>query len=122
MEIIILGVTVKHLKNNPVIGHNQYRFRRVKSCSMTLISFYDKVTHPVDQGKPVHVIFWDFSKTFNSVSHYILWEKVSRTQLSENIIQWVNNWLMGWTQRVTVNGVTPSWRPESLMEFFRALF
>lgn len=48
------------LKNNVVIGHSQNRFMGEPSCSINLISSYDNVTHLVDQGKPVNVIFFAF--------------------------------------------------------------
>jgi len=34
-----------------------------------LISFYDQVTHLVDEGKAVNVTCLDLSKTFDMVSH-----------------------------------------------------
>lgn len=48
MMIIILGGTEKHLKDNTVIRHSQH-IMRGKSCFSKLISFYAKVTHPVDK-------------------------------------------------------------------------
>ncbi|RMC21685.1 hypothetical protein DUI87_02553 [Hirundo rustica rustica] len=42
--------------------HSQHGFMRGKSSLTNFISFYDKVAHLVDQGKPVDVIFGDFSK------------------------------------------------------------
>ncbi|KAK4831271.1 hypothetical protein QYF61_016741 [Mycteria americana] len=111
MEKVILGVIEKHLRDNAVIGHSQHGFTRGKSCLTNLISFYDKVTHLVDQGKPVFVVGLDFSKAFDTVSHSILLDKMSSTQLNKSIIHWVNNWLMGRVQRVIVNGVTPGWWP-----------
>ncbi|TRZ07292.1 hypothetical protein HGM15179_019816, partial [Zosterops borbonicus] len=62
MERTILGVIEKHLKDNAVTDHSQHGFMRGKSSLTNFISFYDKVAHLVDQGKPVDVIFWDFSK------------------------------------------------------------
>lgn len=56
MAKIILGGTEKHLKDNTVISHSQHIFKRGKSCLSNPISFYDKVTHPADQGKPVDFI------------------------------------------------------------------
>lgn len=53
MEKIMLGVTEKQQMDNGVIGHNQHRVMRGRSCLTNLISFYDKVTHLVEQGKPV---------------------------------------------------------------------
>ena len=34
-----------------------------------LISFYDKVMRLVDEGKAVDVVYLDFSKAFDAVSH-----------------------------------------------------
>uniref|UniRef100_A0A8B9ZV34 Reverse transcriptase domain-containing protein n=1 Tax=Anas zonorhyncha TaxID=75864 RepID=A0A8B9ZV34_9AVES len=64
----------------------------------------------VDQGKPADVIFLDFSKAFDTVSHRILLDKMSTIQLNKNIIRWVSNWLTGRAQRVMVNGAASGWR------------
>ncbi|KAK4833058.1 hypothetical protein QYF61_027720 [Mycteria americana] len=93
MEKVILGVIEKHLRVNAVIGHSQHGFMKGKSCLTNLISFYDKVTHLADQGKPVDVGFLDFSKAFDTVSHSILLDKMSSVQLDKSIIRWVSNWL-----------------------------
>uniref|UniRef100_A0A8B9B7X6 Reverse transcriptase domain-containing protein n=1 Tax=Anser brachyrhynchus TaxID=132585 RepID=A0A8B9B7X6_9AVES len=82
---------------------------RGRSCLTNLISFYDKITHLVDQGKPADVIFLDFSKAFDMVSHRILLDKMSSIQLDKTIIRWVSNWLTGRAQRVVVNGATSGW-------------
>ncbi|KAJ7414954.1 RNA-directed DNA polymerase from mobile element jockey-like [Pitangus sulphuratus] len=68
MERIIVGRIETHLKGNTVIGHSQHGFRGRKSCLSSLISFYDKVTHLTDQGKPIDVIFLDFSKVFDTLT------------------------------------------------------
>ncbi|KAJ7399553.1 hypothetical protein BTVI_113901 [Pitangus sulphuratus] len=80
MEKIILEDIEKHLKDNAVTSHSQHSFLRGKSCLSNLVFLYDKVTHLADQGKPVNVIFWDFSKAFDPVFHRIL-DKMSITQL-----------------------------------------
>uniref|UniRef100_A0A8B9I876 Reverse transcriptase domain-containing protein n=1 Tax=Anser brachyrhynchus TaxID=132585 RepID=A0A8B9I876_9AVES len=112
MEKIILGITEAHLGDNAVTGPSQHGFMRGRSCLISfpnLISFYDKITHLVNQGKPADVIFLDFSKAFDTVSHRILLDKMSSIQLDKNIIRWVNNWLMGRAQKVVVNGSTSGW-------------
>lgn len=55
--------------------------------------------HLVDQGKPVNVIFLNFSKAFNIVFQSILMNKISSKQLDEIIMWWVSNWLMDWVGR-----------------------
>jgi len=122
---VILEVVEKHLRDNEVIGHSQHGLTRGKSCLINLISFYDKVTHLAEQGKPVNVVIWDFSKAFDTVSRSFLLDKMSSTQLEKSIIHWVGrkdlsekfeqvvnaNWLMSQAHRVIVNGVTSGWRP-----------
>lgn len=93
MEKIILGVSKKHRKDNVIIGHSHHGLMRRRSCLANLISFYDKIIHLVDQGKPVY-IFLKFSMAFSTVPHSILLDKMSSTQVDKNIMGWVNNRLI----------------------------
>lgn len=61
---IFLGDIEKHLKNKGIIRHSQNQFFKEKSCLSNLMSFYDKVTHLVGEGKEVNIIFLDSSKAF----------------------------------------------------------
>ena len=80
-----------------------------KSCLTNLISLYDQVTHLVDEGKPVDVVYLDFSKAFDTVSHSILLEKLAACGLDRYTLCWVKIWLDGQPQRVVVNRVKSSW-------------
>jgi len=82
MEKIILGTTERHLKDNAIIKHGQHVFTKGKSCSDNLVSFYDKVTCLVDEGKAVDVFLLDFSKGFDTVHHSILLDKLSSCGMS----------------------------------------
>ena len=109
MAKMVLEITEAHLGDKAVIGPSQHGFVKGRSCLTNLISFYDKITRMVDQGKPADVTFLDFSKAFDTVSHRILLDKMSSIQLNKNVIQWVSNWLTGRAQRVVVNGATCGW-------------
>ncbi|KAK4821629.1 hypothetical protein QYF61_026096, partial [Mycteria americana] len=65
----------------------------------------------VDEGKSVDVVYLDFSKAFDTVSHGILLEKLAAHGLDGCTLRWVKNWLDGRAQRVVVNGVYSGWRP-----------
>ncbi|GAB0207248.1 mitochondrial enolase superfamily member 1 [Grus japonensis] len=108
---IILGTVERHLKNNAIIRHSQHGFTKGKSCLTNLISFYDKVTCLVDEGKVVDVVFLNFSKAFDTVPHSILLDKLSNCGTSGFTVHWVKNWLNGRAQRVVVNGATSGSRP-----------
>ncbi|KAK4808459.1 hypothetical protein QYF61_005776 [Mycteria americana] len=111
MEQIILSAITQHVEDNQGIKPSQHRFRKGRSCLSNLISFYNKVTCLVDEGKAVDVVYLDFSKAFDTVSHSILLEKLAAHGLDGCTLCWVKNWLDGQAQRVVVNGVYSSWRP-----------
>ncbi|KAK4824706.1 hypothetical protein QYF61_017932 [Mycteria americana] len=111
VEQIILSAITRHVENNQGIKPSQHGFRKGRSCLTNLISFYNKVAHLIDEAKAVDVVYLDFSKAFDTVSHGILLEKLTAQGLDRCMLCWVKNWLDGRAQRVVVNGVYSSWRP-----------
>ncbi|KAK4820577.1 hypothetical protein QYF61_001817 [Mycteria americana] len=109
MEQIVLSAITQHVQDTQVIRPSQHGFMKGRSCLTNLISFYDKVTRLVDEGKAVDVVYVDYSKAFVTISHSILWEKVAAHGLDGHMLHWVKNWLGGWAQRVVVNGLYSSW-------------
>jgi len=108
MEQFILSALTRHVKDNQGIRPSQHGFMKGTSCLTNLISFYDQVTHLVDEGKAMDVIYLDFSKAFDTVPHSILLEKMAAHGLD---VHWIKNWLNGQAHRVVVNGVKSSWQP-----------
>ncbi|KAK4823276.1 hypothetical protein QYF61_000371 [Mycteria americana] len=111
MEQIILSAITWHVQDKQVMRPSQHGFMKGRSCLTNLISFYDKVTCLVDEGKAVDVVHLDFSKAFDTVSHSILLEKLAAHGLDGRTLCWVKSWLDDQAQRVVVNGVKSSWQP-----------
>jgi len=108
MEQIVLSVLTGHMKDNQGIRPSQYEFMKGRSCLTNLISCHDKVTHLMDEGKAVDVVYLVFSKALDTVSHSILLEKLAAYGLNRRTLCWVKNWLDGQGQRVVVNGIISS--------------
>ncbi|RMC21953.1 hypothetical protein DUI87_02824 [Hirundo rustica rustica] len=111
MEQFILSAITQHLQDGQGIRPSQHGFTKGRSCLTNLVSFYDQVTRLVDAGKAVDVVYLDFSKAFDTVSHSILLDKLAVHGLDRSTLRWVRNWLDGRAQRVMVNGAASSWRP-----------
>ncbi|KAK4807097.1 hypothetical protein QYF61_018438 [Mycteria americana] len=100
MEQLILGTISRHTKDEKIIRSSQHGFTKGKSCLTNLITFYDETTGLVDEGRAVDIVYLDFSKAFNTVSHKILIEKLLTYGLDEQT-------------RVVISGTKSSWRPET---------
>ena len=58
------------------------------------------MTRLVDEAKAVDVVYLDFSKAFDAVSHSIHLGKLAACGLDRYILLWVRNWLEGHAQQV----------------------
>jgi len=99
------------VKDNQGIRPSQNGFMKGTSCLAKPISFYDKVSHLVDEGKAADIIYLDFSKDFDTVLHSIFLKNLAAHGLDGCTLHWIKNWLTGQAQRVVVNGVKSSWWP-----------
>ncbi|CAM5085029.1 unnamed protein product [Eretmochelys imbricata] len=113
MEQVLKESILKHLHERKVIRNSQHGFTKGRSCLTNLIAFYDEITGSVDEGKAVDVLFLDFSKAFDTVSHSILVSKLRKYGLDECTIRWVESWLDCRAQPVVINGSMSSWQPVS---------
>ena len=111
MEQIVLREITRHMQDNQGIRPSQHGFTKGRSCLTNLITFYDWVTTLVNKGKAVDVVYLDFSKAFDTVSHSILLGKLAARGLDRYTLLWIRSWLEGHAQLVVFNGVKSRWLP-----------
>jgi len=68
----------------------------------------DDLLRAMDSRHQVDLIMWDFSKTFDTVSHNKLLLKFARYGIQSCTHQWITTWLTSRHQRVVVEGATSS--------------
>ena len=95
MKQTVLKEITRHVWDNQGLRPSQHGFIKGRSCSTNLISFTDLVTRLVDEGKAVDVVYLDFSKAFDTVSHSTLLQKLAAHGLDRYTLGWVRNWLEG---------------------------
>ena len=61
-----LNPIVNHLNTHTFLLKSQHGFTKGKSCLTSLLSFLEDVTKAIDEGKPLDVIYLDFSKAFDN--------------------------------------------------------
>ena len=99
----------KHLSLHNIILDSQHGFReRLSTVTQLLTSVHDWAT-TLEQRGQVDVILLDFSKAFDKVSHLHLSAKLDFYGIRGSILRWIDAFLSGRQQAVSVNGKHSSW-------------
>ena len=108
LESIIKNDVLQYLMSNNMISDQQQGFLPKRGTVTQLLKTLNDWTLSHDQKQPLNVIYTDFAKAFDRVSHKKLSETLSSYGLGGNILNWINEFLTGRTQRVEIEGVLSS--------------
>ena len=82
----------------------QHGFMHGRSTVTQLLDVYNYVNTRLDSGSQIDLIFLDFSKAFDSISHKLLIFKLRKFGISGKILKWMSNYLLDRLQCVAVEG------------------
>ena len=61
--------------------------------------FFLQMTSLVDEGRAGSVVYFGFTKAFNTVSHSILTDKLMKYNLNKWAVRWTEDWQNRWAER-----------------------
>ena len=93
----------------PFLTDWQRSFVKGRSCTTQLVLTHHQWKKALDDGLQVDVVFLDFAKAFDRVSHVILLEKLCNSGISGSLLNWCKDYLTEREQRVVVEGQNSTW-------------
>ena len=94
MESIIKDHILNHLSINNLLSPYQFGFIPGRSCSTQLLLILDYLTHHLDNGYSIDVIYLDFQKAFDTVLHQRLLQKLTSFGIHGNVLKWIENFYL----------------------------
>ena len=104
MERLVVHHSSEFLESNGLLSVNQFGFRAGRSTEDQLLLFYTSIAKWVDKGFVVDVVFMDFSKAFDLVSHSLLISKLRLLGFDNALVNWIESFLADRTMSVTISG------------------
>lgn len=84
-----------------------------RSTETNLCEFTQLVSDSMDQGFQMDVVYTDYSKAFDKISHSLLIRKLSEYGIHGDLLRWLESYLRSRSQAVTIKGYCSSFVPIS---------
>ena len=94
-----------HVETNNLSTNCQWGYKKGISTEILLLKMIEDWKIAIDNGKVVGVIFLDFRKAFDVVSHPVLMEKTEKTGIRGALYNWILDYLTNRCQYTDVNGL-----------------
>ena len=103
MEHIIFHHIMSYFTSHSLSNPLQHGFRPNHSCQTQLMDFVDEIQQSMNARQQTDLVFIDFSKAFDTVSHRRLLNKLKFYGIRGPLLQWISSWLTKRQQRVLVD-------------------
>lgn len=106
LESIISPVIQNHCKH--FFTEHQHGFLQARSTVTNLVCFENFLSENIDSHNQADVIYTDFCKAFDKVSHNVLLSKLKSIGFSGSMLHWMESYLKNRKFYVVVNGYESS--------------
>ena len=93
MERVLASALWDYIEENNLISEEQFGFRAEHSTVDQLLLTYEEVTKLYDAGSIIDLIFFDYSKAFDRVSHPIILAKLQCLGITGDMLNWIRSFL-----------------------------
>jgi len=104
MEHVIAGYLRHVWEMCGWLYEGQCGFRPGYTCESQVVTVCQDIADSLDKGARTNAIITDFSKAFDLVPHDRLLMKIAATGVDLQVVVWINEFLLGRSQTVSVDG------------------
>ena len=110
-EKVVRRFLVSFMEANTLLNPTQHGFRAGRSCLSQLLNHFDTITHHLERGRGVDVVYLDFAKAFDKVDIGVTLRKLHQMGIRGRLGIWLASFLTGRTQTVVVSNSQSSPQP-----------
>ena len=103
LERIMYNRLYKFLLENNILYQRQFGFQNAHSTEHAILQLVNQITKAFSQGKYTLGIFLDLSKSFDTVNHNILLEKLNAYGIQSENLKWFRSYLSNRKQFILYN-------------------
>ena len=97
------------MTRNKLFSTQQFSFIKGRSTVLQLLNVMESWTKALDRGKAIYVLYLEFMKAFDTIPHKRLIGKLKSYGIAYYTLRWIQAFLSGRVQQVSVNGVNSEW-------------
>ena len=103
MESCVAVTVTSHIRGHDLSDHHQWAYKKGHSTEHLLIRMTEDWRQALDNSLAVGVVFVDFRKAFDTVSHSLLLQKLQGLGIAGDLWSWIKDDLTSRTQVTVVN-------------------
>ena len=84
---------LRFLDDNNIMYEYHFGFRKYHSTNHAIIKLVERVPKALDTGKYIVGVFLDLKKSFDTVDHCILLNKLEKYEMRGNLLYWFKSYL-----------------------------
>ena len=114
LERVIFNQIIQYLSSNNLLHPSHHAYRSNHNTTTALIQMYDTWVNAYDNGELSGVCLLDMSAAFDIVDHSLLLKKMDLYGFDQESLEWIQSYLSGRSQCVSINGSLSKLLPVSI--------